>query len=226
MDTTTHTVTLRNGKQVLWDEFATWSSARQNSNLNLKEAFNERKHKPWNLSMSLLSSSLTKASFRNATRNFGASNGSSKVVMTPKGKFPSRISAAKHYGVSSREMYDWIRSDLKPDFYYLESFNSPPRKLGSKSVSTPAGNFESLAAAARNYQVSAATINNWIKNRPDSGFRYDTYSPNNGAIPGAKPLMTSAGKFMSLKLASNHFGVQVATIRKWITKGQPDFYFL
>jgi len=87
MDTTYHTVTLKNGKQVLWDEFATWSSDRQNSNLNLKELSGERKHKAWNLSESLLHSSNCKDSLlkkRKVTRNIGASNGSSKVVMTPK----------------------------------------------------------------------------------------------------------------------------------------------
>ena len=47
-----------------------------------------------------------------------------------------------------------------------------------------------------------------------------------GLEPGTKGLMTSAGKFSSLKAASDHFDVQEATIKKWIIKSKPGFYFL
>ena len=196
MNTTTHTVTLRNGKQVLWDEFVTWSSRKQGTNLPSNNPIDQRKSKPWSLSTSLLHSSFLKASYatnREVTRNIGAANGSAKTVATPAGLFPSRISAAKHYGVSSKKMYGWIKSDLMPDFYYLEKLDPAINNVGSKSVSTPAGNFDSLGAAARYYQVTPLAIKNWIKKQPDSGFRYHTHSPNNGVKPHAKPLMTSAG---------------------------------
>jgi hypothetical protein len=234
MDMPTHSVTLANGKKVPWDEFSTWSIFKQTGSLfpAVKNGTIKGKRKvsrEWNLERSLSTSLALKTSFskiRKITRNFGSTNGSSKAVVTPMGEFPSRVSAAKHYGVRSRKMYDWIQSENYPDFYYREHSNALPQTLGSKSVITPDGNFSSLEAAARHYKVTTRTIKNWIKNKPESCIRYATDSPNNNLNPSAKPLMTSAGQFSSLKMASDHFGVQEATIKKWITKSRPNFYFL
>lgn len=234
MDTTMHMVTLANGKQVSWDEFSTWSIFKQTGSLNPAvkpgtKKGNREVYKKWDLERSLAFSLAIKDSYskaRNLTRNYGSTNGSSKAVVTPMGQFPSRVSAAKHYGVRTRKMYDWIQSENHPDFYYLDNSNVHPQKSGCKSVTTPDGNFLSIEAAARHYKVTPHTIKNWIKNKPESCFRYDTNSPNNNLNPCAKPLMTSAGKFPSLKMASDHFGVQEATIKKWIKKSRPAFYFL
>lgn len=229
MDKTLHMVTLANGKQVSWEEFSTWSIFKQNGSL-----FPPRSPdvaislKDWCLENSQLKSIAHKESFfkiRKITRNYGSKNGSSKAVMTPDGQFPSRKSAANHFRVSSRKMYDWIKSNLKPDFYYLEN-ECAQKHIGNKPVTTPAGAFASIAAAARHYSVTPKTIKDWIHNKPESGFSFDNDSISKFLIPRAKPLMTSAGRFPSLKTASDHFDVQEATIKKWIIKGKPDFYFL
>lgn len=230
MQTTTHMVTLANGKQVPWDEFSTWSVFKQNGSLFPACPPGKIKSiKKWKLENSQAKSLAHKESFlkiRKITRNYGSTNGSAKAVMTPNGKFPSRITAAQHYGVSSRRMYEWIKSELTPNFYYLETVSTPKKNLGNKAVTTPTGAFDSIEAAARNYNVTPKTIRNWIHNKPDSGFHYDNDSLANNLIPGAKPLMTSAGRFPSLKAASDHFNVQEATIKKWILKNKAGFYFL
>ena len=234
MNTETHMVTIANGRQVTWDEFSSWSIFKQTGSLfpAVKPGTLKGKREvtsEWNLERSQAKSLALKESFskaRKIARNVGSANGNAKVVMTPEGQFPSRISAAKHYGVSSYKMYDWIRSELKPDFHYLDNSNTLTKHLGNKSISTPDGPFPSIEAAARSYGVTARTIKNWIQNKPESGFRYDTDSPNNFLNPSAKPLMTSAGKFSSMRLAAKHFGVQKAIIHEWITKSRPNFYFL
>ena len=234
MDTTMHMVTLANGNQVSWDEFSTWSIFKQNGSLfpAVKPGTVKGKYlvtREWDINQSKAFSLAIKKSYsktRKITRNLGSTNGSAKAVVTPAGQFPSRRSAAEHYCVSSRKMYEWIKSDQFQDFYYLEKNDVSSSQLGNKAVATPAGTFESIGAAARHYSVTSKTIKVWILNKPESGFRYDKQSLTNNLIPGAKPLMTSAGKFPSLKTASDHFDVQEATIKKWILKNKLGFYFL
>ena len=226
MNTTSHMVTLANGKQVPWDEFSTWSIFKQNG--SIKPTFGSTPQ-PWTKARSQKASKLHIESFktgRKLTRNFGSSNPSSKAVMTPCGEFPSRKAAALHYWVSPKKMYEWIKSTEYVDFYYIENTNSNhvSKCTGMKSVKTPEGLFNSIQSAANFYEVTPLTIKKWIKNKASAGFAFCESCEANGKLAGSKEVMTPRGKFPSLISASKEYGVNPNTITRWIRTCKSGFF--
>jgi hypothetical protein len=88
-------------------------------------------------------------------------NNGPKAVNTPLGRFNSIKSAADQYGVSEAVMKNWIKNTNNKSFSF--NIENPGTPSSSKRVRAPAGDFPSVAAAARFYSLSNCVITNGAK---------------------------------------------------------------
>ena len=89
----------------------------------------------------------------------------------------------------------------------------------SRAVVTPAGEFGSIAEAARHYQVRGEVLRMWIRNPDKPEFRFVAEEdPEKRARlrPGARSVRTPDGIFPSINAAARHYGVSQRTIKTWI----------
>ena len=169
-----HKVTLRNGTEVSWDDFARWSSHRQRMALDPPTY-----HVSWEPEHCEKMSQIVKKSYEEGTRklnwHFGARNGQSRAVVTPAGEFGSITEAARHYHVRGEMLRMWIRDPNKPDFRFAAEEDPEKRarlRPGLRPVRTPDGVFPSINAAARHYGVGQRTIKTWIRGMRATEFSY------------------------------------------------------
>ncbi len=167
-------VTLRNGTVVQWDVFARWSSHRQRMSL---DPHTYRIN--WDPSHCEKMSTIVKKSYELGTRrnnwHYGAKNGQSRAVFTPKGQFGSIAEAARFYQVRAEQMRAWLADPLKPEFGFVEEEDALTKarlRPGRKAVCTPEGTFPSISAAARHYGVGERTIKTWIRGMRKTEFWY------------------------------------------------------
>jgi hypothetical protein len=168
------TVTLANGRQVIWDEFSMWTAHKQRMGLDP-----HAKKMSWGVSHSETMRQIVKESYENGTRktnwNYGSKNGMSKAVMTPEGEFSSLKEAINHYKVSAEKMRTWIYKTRSTEFYLLSRTTGSDRGILSsraKAVMTPDGKFDSINATARHYGVGCRTIKTWIRSMRKDEFSY------------------------------------------------------
>ena len=89
----------------------------------------------------------------------------------------------------------------------------------SRAVVTPAGEFGSIAEAARYYQVRGEVLRMWIRDPDKPEFRFVAEEdPEKRARlrPGARSVRTPDGIFPSINAAAMHYGVGRRTIKTWI----------
>jgi hypothetical protein len=185
MDTTLHMVTLCNGKQVSWDEFCTWSAYQQRTIKPSKNTgLNNGSSRPVMTPAGKFDSIIEACRFYGVTRTFLAyrlkskkfpdfyflttcaipkhdKNNGPKAVITPLGRFNSIKSAADQYCVTEAVMKNFIKSKTNKIFSF--DIENPSTHSSSRRVLTPAGEFPSVAAAARFYGVSNCVITNGAK---------------------------------------------------------------
>ena len=185
METTSHTVTLANGKHVPWDEFCSWSAYKQRSISPFKNVgSNNGSSRPVMTPDGKFDSVRDACRFYGVTRMFltyrltspkyadfyylefcvnpsHELNNGPKAVNTPLGRFNSIKSAADQYGVSEAVMKNWIKNTNNKSFSF--NIENPGTPSSSKRVRAPAGDFPSVAAAARFYSVSNCVITNGAK---------------------------------------------------------------
>jgi hypothetical protein len=174
MDNSNHTIKLKNGTEVSWEEFSAWRGCRQTIALKGKSFpadFGRKRSDIMNKGYALGTIDKTKWQRR---------------VMTPSGEFASIKLAAEAYGVLGQTIRWWIERSQKPGFYFLDpKLNRTPRNLnvpskaGMKSarpIMTPAGAFPTMRAAAEHYGVIKDSIRNWLKKKPESFYLLDKES--------------------------------------------------
>ena len=89
----------------------------------------------------------------------------------------------------------------------------------SRAVVTPAGEFGSIAEAARHYKVRGETLRMWIRdaNKPEFRFAAEEDPEKRGRLrPGLRSVRTPEGIFPSINAAAMHYGVGRRTIKTWI----------
>jgi hypothetical protein len=89
----------------------------------------------------------------------------------------------------------------------------------SRAVVTPAGEFGSIAEAARHYQVRGEVMRAWIGDLAKPEFRFAVEEdPEKRARlrPGPRSVKTPDGIFPSINAAARHYGVGQRTIKTWI----------
>lgn len=166
-------VKLFNGTEVSWDEFARWSAQKQMMNLTpTSEAI---KYGPSHCEKMR---KIVKAQYENGTRptpgNFGGSNGQAKPIVTPAGTFSSLREALDHYKIRSEKMKVLMR-EWPTEFYWAapkENDAEVIRRKKGVAVNTPYGQFSSIKAAARHFNVSERTIKTWIRGMRSDEFSY------------------------------------------------------
>ena len=165
-------VKLFNGTEVPWEIFARWSAHKQMMNLTpTSEGIN------YGPSHCEKMRKIVKAQYESGARpkpgNFGGSNGQAKPIVTPAGTFSSLREAVDHYKIRSEQMKVLMR-ERPTEFYWAapkENDAEVIRRKKGVAVNTPDGQFKSIKAAARHFNVSERTIKTWIR-----GMRADEFS--------------------------------------------------
>ena len=227
MNTTSHMVTLANGKQVPWDEFSTWSSHKQRNNLKSPADYKDWSSLHYYISLANSQRKSIESGKKKITRNCGAASGMARAVITPRGDFPSVRAAALSYGVDINTIRNWIKNTKKDHFKFKFPLTEAQTRAISgipKAISTPDGIFPSIKSAAAHYGVGLQVIKTWIRSKRFGNFSYAELSGTR-TTSSARPVITPDGRFVSLRSAADHYSVQAGTIYKWIKKGKLGFSF-
>lgn len=117
---------------------------------------------------------------------------------------------------------------------YESGMRTRPGNWGSGNgqsipVITPQGEYPSLKAAAKSYDVDVATLKGWLIAHPRQ-FRYAkpmSAEDLKKLRPGLRAVKTPDGQFESIAAAARHYGVGVRTIKTWIrTMRKEEFQFI
>jgi len=222
-----HMVTLVNGNQVPWDEFSTWSSHKQRSNLKSPSDFKNWSSLEYYISIANSQRKSIESGKKKITRNFGSASGKARAVLTPLGEFPSVRAAALSYGVDISTMGNWIKNTKKDHFKYkFPLTEAQTRAIAGipKAICTPDGIFPTIQSAADHYGVGRQVIKTWIRSKRFGNFSYAEPSETI-TTSSARPVNTPDRRFISLRSAADHYNVQTGTICKWIEKGKLGFSF-
>lgn len=219
MSDNNHTVKLRNGAEVSWEEFSSWSLIKQRSNLE-------------NLAANVIRSDETIQRYKELRikknsegKNWALSGGRqshARMVRTPKGVCQTITEAARLYSIDGGTMRSWINNG-KLGFSFLTpaktSTLSKSKKGGvagdanpsSRSVITPKGRFPTLTGAAKAFGVSKDVMSGWIRKSKADEFKFE-HAGNNHAVQ-KKVIVTPAGSFTSTREAGNYFGISAEAMR-------------
>jgi len=220
MSNNNQTVTLRNGTQVLWEEFSKWGVSKQNFNI-----YNPRDCATEEVRQGMAAQVKKRNSERNNSTTPLINNNQNRNVMTPKGKCESIKEAAWLYGVNGATIRDWIKKE-KEGFLFL----SPPlvkkrpikaggisgsRNPSSKAVITPDGEFQTLKAAAKHYGVGYQVIVKWVTKSKPTQFKFSIASDVNKLKKGSKgrAVLTPKGMFFGINAAAEKFGITHSSMR-------------
>lgn len=216
-------VTLANGSQVPWDEFSNWSVYKQRNNLVNPGSFKSLNNIEYYQKIGAAQRKSIADGKKKLGNNAGCRNGQAKAVITPRGEFPSIKAAAAAFGVDKSTLGHWIRITKSGQFYFanINSSNSHICSGRPKKVKSPDGIFDSIQAAADHYQVGRQCITSWIKSKAMGDFSY--ILSDDSTTRSARPVQTPVGKFNSKRAAGLHYGVQAATIQKWIDRKLDGF---
>jgi len=99
----------------------------------------------------------------------GDDNKSSKAVITPVGRFPSIVAAAKYYKVDRSAINRWIKKLRSNEFKYETEQAKPP-----KVILTPKGMFLSVREAAKEHRISPQSMRERIKSESWVDFQCKT----------------------------------------------------
>lgn len=210
-----HMVKLKNGTEVSWDEFSTWSIKKQNFNLSHYERISED---------SIAKRVKTRIGTNSQRSNVFApaiENGLSRKVMTPKGEYGSINEAALEYGVVCQTITNWIKKN-REGFYFItpprvrrSKAKSTPKNISKKNgrsprkVLTPDGKFEDVHAAAKYYGVHITRIYSWIKYFRPSEFKFESTQE--------QIILTPQGQFSGIREAAKKFGITTHAMRSRIS---------
>ena len=105
-----------------------------------------------------------------------------------------------------------------------------------RRVMTPSGEFASIKLAADAYGVLGQTIHWWIEKSRKPGFyfldpmlpkaRKNLNTASKAGMKSARPIMTPAGAFPTMRAAADHYGVIKDSIRNWLKRKPESFYLL
>lgn len=227
MNTTSHMVSLANGKQVPWNEFSNWTSKKQNNAMNPPAKGNRM-----SLEKCIEISKNQRSFYSNGDprpRRTGKANMSSKSVMTPNGEFESINAVASHYAVSREEVCKWIKKTKPTEFYFsIPTENTTQISKQRRAVLTPQGRFPTMSAAAAHFGVDYQTVKAWIngKGRYAGEFRYCESNGTDIKCSNTKKVMTPLGSFDSLKTASAILGVEAYKLSRWVKRKKDGNYYL
>lgn len=232
----TDTVTLANGKTVSLDEFLTWSSFKQYSNLspsNLGRKFSpemgnkirERKRRDKEAGV-----------IYNTAR--GSDHVHARAVKTPIGVFETLGKAANALGVMGYTLRNWLNNG-KEGYEHLtppkprkpqrvKGGASNKRNGSARKIVTPAGEFSSIKAAAEFYSVSRGIMNNWIIKARCDDFKFASgpkYKVNTYNFRRQK-IRTPNGIFASVKEAAVSHNITGEGIRYRVKKGWDQYEYI
>lgn len=136
---------------------------------------------------------------------------STPVIAADGRRFNSGKEAAKHYGLTTSAVYHKLRAGTDGWRYEQE-----PVRIG-KPVFTPDGQFRSINAAARFYDVTPLQMNDRLIKEAGHGFINTRVKRNAPGI--ANPVLTQEGRFDSVMETARHFHVDVSTVYDRIRHG-------
>jgi hypothetical protein len=238
-------VELANGKTVAWDEFAKWSKRKQTMNIiNPTLGFIHTEKSRLKMSES------KREKIANGELVFakGDDHVLSNPILTPKGIFKSKRSAAEAYGVSAQRISAWINNPNKPEFKYVDDsfkkYLTVQVKLkgkdnpNSRAVQTPLGEFPSVTSACKALGITIGIFYNRLKhNRNKSEYFYidgkgvgDYLGSRKGLKGGsngsARRVMTPFGEFNSVREAYIALKIDMTTLYKRLNSDDhPEYYY-
>ncbi|TXI12070.1 MAG: hypothetical protein E6Q68_04600 [Polynucleobacter sp.] len=94
----------------------------------------------------------------------------------------------------------------------------------SIAVITPQGQFQTLKAAAKSYDIDVATLKEWLVLCPQQFSYANPLSDEDRKKlqPGVRAVLTPAGRFESIAASARHYEVGVRTIKTWIRTMRKD----
>lgn len=208
-------VQLKNGAEVSWEEFTSWSESRQTANL-VPWSFESKKARQETL--------VKNNSARSDRVNTSFVSSTARGVKTPKGICKSVAEAGLLNGVTANTIINWIKrgkegfSYTSPPLLRRPSINvkKPPknastRRIPAKAVLTPDGRFPNVLAAANHYGVCKNIIYRRIKKDSYPDFRYDTTDQKI-----ARAVITPMGTFANPGEAAKAYQMSAQAMRKRI----------
>jgi hypothetical protein len=168
-----HKVILKNGSEVTWEEFSSWSEHKQSANLvPISIESQQARHE--------------KVTSRNSARNCEVSiskaNSTFRAVKTPKGRCKSVAEAGLLNGVCANTIINWIKRGKKGFSYVAPpllrktpiNLKKSVRRESIKAVLTPDGRFPNARAVANFYGIHINGVYMRIKKDTYPEFRYDS----------------------------------------------------
>lgn len=101
----------------------------------------------------------------------GEANPSSRAVLSPRGRFPTLISAARAFGVGGGTMREWIKKSKSDQFRYENDVNN--HAIHEKIIVTPEGRFSTLREAANHFGMSTQGMRGRLKSKTWVDFFYE-----------------------------------------------------
>ena len=234
MNTANNIITLSNGKEVLLEEFSSWSKHKQKISLfppnkgrkfgeDFKNKIRESRKKGLELGTIKIIS--------------GGDHVNARKVMTPKGYFDCLKDAAIAFDVRGATLRDWIKKN-KDGFYFVDKARprKPQSKKGglsgvknkaAKAILTPEGRFDSIKAAGLHFGLNPEDFGVLLKTQSHLfKFEKEYQKPKAYKNLQHKPVVTPEGRFDSLKLAALHYGLTGEGMRYRVVSGNwPEFYY-
>jgi hypothetical protein len=169
-----------------------------------------------------------------------------RSVITPKGEFPTIISASKAHNISKERMLRLIYNLDKSDYKFSKEIDKDKKKYFSsndnkvdRKVITPKGEFRTVKEAAKFHKISEATLKKRIYDITikdyifTKEFERDKLRYFNGEVKKKKKVQTQIravitpkGRFESLSVASEAYGLGVDVLRRYVfNKAYPEFKY-
>ena len=212
-------IKLTDGSNVTLDEFVTWSAHKQAARLMPIE---------------------------NREKNTKVIRRTYRAVTTPLGEFPSINAAARASNTTTTKLGRLI-FDLDNNNYKFSKeldkdipkyFRSSDVIVGRKVI-TPSGIFKTVTEASKSLNITGASLKRLIYDTTNDGFKFvvELERDKNKSFDGkirkkerylklARAVITPKGRFESLSVASESYGIGVDVLRRYVfNTAYPDFTY-
>lgn len=169
-----------------------------------------------------------------------------RAVITPKGEFPTINSASKAHNISKERMLRLIYNLDKTGYKFVKEIEADKKKyyssddnLGSRKVITPVGEFTTVKEAAKFLKISEQTLKRRIYDTTIKGYRFAKELARDKSryfdgkkkkkeiiVNKTRSVITPKGRFESLSIASEAYGVGVDVLRRYVfNTAYPEFRY-
>jgi hypothetical protein len=169
-----------------------------------------------------------------------------RETITPKGKFPTINAAAKAHNISKERMLRRIYNLDKIDYRFTKEIESDKKKYFSsddnqvaRKVITPKGEFNTVKEAANFLKISGKKLKQKIYDTAVKGYKFKKELPRDkekyfdgnvkkkrGNLKTTRAVITPKGRFESLSIASEAYGIGVDVLRRYVfNTAYPEFKY-